>query len=114
MISDDISVGLAGLVFDECEAANKVHPLFSSNHEAYAVIKEEIEEAESDMKLMLTYLGHMWDAIKEDDDENTSSAETMIDAYAYHCAAECVQVAAMCKKMRMSNDGKQQTKGSEG
>ncbi len=32
------------LIFKELNSANEKHPLFSSPHHGYAVIKEEIEE----------------------------------------------------------------------
>lgn len=48
------------LVDKELEEANKKYPLFHSDHEAYAVIKEEIEECEEDirkMEMVLSYFG---------------------------------------------------------
>ena len=40
------------LINDELRAANKKFPLFSSWHEAYAVILEEVEEAGEEVNAM--------------------------------------------------------------
>ena len=60
---------IKNLVADEIERALEVHGRHHSKHEAYAVIKEEVEEAEK-----------------------------RIGEWAEHLAAEAIQVAAMAQK----------------
>ena len=38
------------LVQQELNEANEIHPQFHSDHEAWAVIKEELEECEEELK----------------------------------------------------------------
>lgn len=83
----------------ELKRANKVHPLFNSPHEAYAVIKEEVEEAELEMEHIKDSVRIFWKAVKYDD-----SAKNMcrflhgIKDIAMNLAAEAIQVAAMAQK----------------
>ena len=65
------------LVRREEEVANVIYPLFTNNHEAAAVIREELEELE--------------EAVEENDLERIKGAAV--------CAAvEAIQVAAMAQK----------------
>jgi hypothetical protein len=86
-------------VKSELERANKVHPLFNSPHEAYAVIKEEEEEAEHEWDLMKDNISWFWAYVKHDD-----SATDVLDYLkqtkenAMNLAAEAIQVAAMAQK----------------
>ena len=84
------------LVDKELEEANKKYPLFHSDHEAYAVIKEEIEECEEDMREMQMVLSCFWMRTKRD--KNSDDLIIGIKKSAMHAAAEAIQVAAMCDK----------------
>ena len=86
----------------ELEDANKHHPkYFASDHEAYAVIKEELEEAEQEMRELSAGLDLMWSRIKWDE----SIEDNLIDLKrtAYFLIAEVVQVYAMCEKGLRTN-----------
>ena len=83
----------------ELKRANRVHPLFNSPHEAYAVIKEEAEEAEFELECASRHLSEFWNSVKHD--------RYKIDMYDCLCAvkecsmnlaAEAIQVAAMAQK----------------
>ena len=95
-------------VKSELERANKVHPLFNSPHEAYAVIKEEEEEAEHEWDLMKDNISWFWAYVKHDDSE-----ADMLDCLkqtkedAMNLAAEAIQVAAMAQKAIDSIEVKQ-------
>ena len=86
-------------VKSELERANKVHPLFNSPHEAYAVIKEEAEEAEYECALIKDALSQFWSYVKCD-----GGAPDMLDCLdqtkekAMNLAAEAIQVTAMAQK----------------
>ncbi len=72
-------------------AQSKYHP-FNSNHEGYAVLLEEIEELEDEIKIIAKpYLDirmksdKLWKLIKES--KQTTATESM--------KKECIQIAAM-------------------
>lgn len=84
------------LVNEELEEANKKYPLFHSDHEAYAVIKEEIEECTEELECLQNYMKLMWKRIREDGD--IEKWITLTKKRAMNLAAEAIQVAAMCDK----------------
>lgn len=85
------------LIAMELEDANKVHPLFASNHEAYAVIKEEIEETEHEIEAVRSFLKSLWWSIKHDKTDTTKAYKEMKEA-SIRVIQEALQVAAMCDK----------------
>lgn len=91
------------IVAFELERANTIHPpKFNSMHEAYAVILEELEEAEREIS---TFKGALewsvWSNIKDDCYEMAYEGFKDIERLAIAAAAEMIQVAAMCRKARM-------------
>lgn len=84
------------LVNEELKEANKKYPLFHSDHEAYAVIKEEVEECEEDIRKIQMVLSYFWSNTKRD--KNSDNLIGGIKKIAMHAAAEAIQVAAMCDK----------------
>lgn len=100
---DAVKNDIKKLIDKELDAANEVNPPFASLHEAYAVIKEEFEEAEDECEKAGRFLDWAWSNIKHDDVIGISNAKTYLgDMYkaAMNLAVEAVQVAAMCKKAR--------------
>ena len=74
--------------------------LFHSNHEAWAVLREEVEElceCLDDQEAMHHRLDLIWDKIRRDE---TISEGDMMEIYnwAQRCAEEAVQVMAMIQK----------------
>lgn len=99
--------GVKRLADQELNMANEQYPLFASNHEGIAVIREELEEAEDDMESMFRYFKQMWGQVKADIDISENQ-EHIKDDYVFalggsaiHCACECIQVAAMCEKIKL-------------
>lgn len=84
------------LVKKELEEANKVHPMFQSNHEAYAVILEEVEETQDAMDGAKVHLKQFWDGVRNDC--NYKDEIAILRGYAIEVAREAIQVAAMCTK----------------
>lgn len=85
------------LAIEELVDANTKHPpTFNSMHEAYAVIKEEVEEMQEDMKYIESNLELLWRSVKADDD-GTHSLMRM-KKLAITAVQEGIQVIAMCDK----------------
>lgn len=90
------------LADEELKEANEKYPQFSSDHEAYAVILEELEETEKNVKAMGYCIQAMWDYVKRDK-KPRKSVENLKN-FALNTAAEAIQVAAMCDKFLMTKD----------
>lgn len=85
------------LVQIELKEANIVHPLFHSTHEAYGVIKEEVEETEQELIAVKENLKQFWETVKQDWCHGETELKSM-KVYAMNVAREAIQVAAMCQK----------------
>lgn len=90
----------------ELTSANEKYPPFASLHEAYAVIKEELEEVEDEFKTAGNQLDLAWSSIKNDDD-NALSNFALLGMTAIRLAMEACQVAAMCNKADQSLRGEE-------
>jgi hypothetical protein len=83
----------------ELSRANKKFPMFHSGHEAYGVIKEEVEETASEMNSINDDLGILWFRVKTNEDAAcVKNALVELSNSAMKCAAEACQVAAMAVK----------------
>ena len=86
----------------ELVAANEIHPLFVSLHESYAVILEELEEAEEQLELCKTQLELAWERIRSDNITPALITMRSIERAAEHLAEEACQVSAMAIKAQQS------------
>lgn len=87
------------LMHEEYErAAERFGEKFNSPHEAYAVIKEEVEEAQKEMRYTLGQTEVYWIRIKEN--RITDGTLEVIEERALNAACELIQVAAMAYKAR--------------
>ena len=85
------------LAAEELVDANTKHdPKFNSPHEAYAVIKEELEEMFDEAEYSVFYLGKLWEHVKADDD--CTQQLDLLKSRAVMVAQEAIQVVAMCDK----------------
>ena len=109
----DVVLGeISRLIDKELAAANDKFGLNHSNHESFAVLREEIDEAMERAAEIEERAAQLWQGIKEND----SHAETRrrfagVYASATQLAVEGVQVAAMAQKGILSNFEFTESKG---
>jgi len=80
------------------DSNKKFSPIFHTTHEGYAIIKEEIEEAQEECKYINHELNCIWDYVKRNKIENALAHMKNVKEYAINLSAESVQVAAMAQK----------------
>lgn len=90
---------IEALINEELERIIQEHGLFASDHEAWAVIKEELEEVQEDYLQAKTWHNVWWQRIRADDIDNLDAVDE-IEKYAIESIKELVQVAACCRKYR--------------
>ena len=94
---------LAAIELDE---ANSKYPQFHSPHEAYGVIKEEVEEAMHEVERLQKHLNQYWHDVKGDIPGEYIIGLMKIDAI--EAARELIQVVAMCDKaLKMQRNAKE-------
>jgi hypothetical protein len=71
---------------------------FNSMHEGYAVIKEEIEEAQAELVNVIDDLDEIWDFIKSNNNEDALEIAKSLKQSAILLACESIQIAAMAEK----------------
>lgn len=76
---------------------------YSSRHEGYAVLKEEVEEAEEALENLQNKLENIWSNIRLNWDSKKDIHEAEIAAFAL--ASEAIQCAAVCRKFLESSKG---------
>ena len=91
---------VAYCVNNEYRRASERHGCYNrSDHEAYAVILEEFEEARDELERVKTILDEFWNLVKADsfDDDKYQKLQALQSA-AHYLAAECIQVASTARK----------------
>ena len=78
---------------------------FRSRHEGYAVLLEEYEELRDELEHIRWYVSALWDHVKEESAEYVQEDAEAIESFAVRAACEAIQVAAMAKKMQISEEG---------
>lgn len=94
------------LAIEELERANEKFPPFASDHEGYAVICEEIEEACDEIDAAAEELDKTWKAIKADDQKAACVAIIKTRKALLRGISEMVQSAAMCEKFIQSQEAR--------
>ncbi len=91
---EQLRYGVAELAKEEIKRAIEQHGNINSNHEAYALMKEELEEAEFSKLLLSQELCEFWEYVKKDEQIGTED----IYMKAIDLACEAIQVAAVAMK----------------
>lgn len=94
------------LVAEELKRANENFPLFHSDHEGYAVIQEEIDEAMSANREAMKHKESAWDWIKANVQTNACEEIKAMREVLGHGIAEMIQIAAMCEKFIQSQEAR--------
>lgn len=99
----------------EEDAAVRAHGLFHSDHEAWAVLKEEVEELLElfDEDKLYVDIDKLWDKVRRDKEIGMGDM-TEVYNWAKSCAEEAVQVMAMCIKWGERNEQCEQEEGRSG
>lgn len=88
------------LAVEELQDANRKYMLFSSPHEAFAVLCEEMEELNESVRDVATFVNRMWADVRED--LSIEEDAVHIDEYTTFVIQEALQVKAMAKKVKQS------------
>lgn len=103
-MADVIKHEIEALADKELEAALNKFGLNNSNHESFAVLREEIDEAHAELESIEYLSARIWQLTKEN-----ASPEALREVYtnaydtAINLAVEAAQCAAMARKGILSN-----------
>lgn len=86
------------MAHNECAQGTTMYGPIASAHEGYALIKEELEEAQDEIVRVEQQLGHLWTSIKGNDVSVYPHYLKQIQQTAILAACEMIQVAAMAEK----------------
>lgn len=103
MLRDKLLMQIALLAGEELAEADKIYSQFHSPHEAWGVMAEEYDEASEAFKDLADSMKELWQGIKHDMNREADDSADVYHA-ALLTAAECVQVMAMCTKLKKSRD----------
>ncbi len=84
----------------ELKEANDTYPLFHSQHEAYAVLKEEVEEMCEEAEKCQEHLKDIWRSTRGD--FGCDYLLQQLRGRAVYVVQEAIQVIAMCDKALQS------------
>lgn len=96
---ESLRLKLSDLASLELSKALAVHGDFNSDHEAYSVLKEEVEECEEELRIIRKQLEEIWASVKQDDSIDIW-AESLGNT-ALRLSQEAIQVVAMCRKIKL-------------
>lgn len=99
MFSETASSYLSKSIEKEIENAETWGKDFSSNHEAYAVLKEEVEEADEELEYVKSALNIYWYSIRTNAREDSMQlCVKNLNDKAFSTIKELIQVMAVCNK----------------
>ena len=94
----EIKSEVENLVQKELESANQKFPVFHSDYEGAAVIFEETEEAESEMRGVNRHFASAWYSVKNNERIKAYSYINKLKNSAVNLACGAIQIAAMAQK----------------
>ena len=97
MIAEEATKSIEQAVCHELRnIVKKYGPTYASEHEGYAVLLEEVEEACEAANYMQDALKILWTSIRQNEFSNFELSQ--VYNYAKGLAEEAVQVAAVCER----------------
>lgn len=104
---------IEALIQDELTRARTMFAPINSNHEGYAVVLEEMEEADGQITLLKHRILGAWCGTKDNDNALVNAYITQAAEHARGAIKELIQVAAMCDRwaqdvLKEAADGKGQ------
>ena len=84
----------------ELEKATKFHGPHTSTHQAFGVLKEELEEAEKEKYKVDKKMRKLWNSVKNDDYERMENLIEKLETPMVNCIAESIQALAMVYKFQ--------------
>jgi len=88
---------IEALIQEELERIIEEHGLFVDDHQAYAVIREEVEEAEDEIIILKESMDELWKRVRNDDLDNLDIMESL-QLHGIELIKEGVQVVACARK----------------
>ena len=73
---------------------------FNSFHEAYAVTKEEVEEAAFEMEMVQSDISLIWESIKSNETKDALRYVGFMQKRCNRAIQELIQVSACCEKIK--------------
>jgi len=109
MINGDALVSINQAVCYELQAITKKYGAhYASPHEGFAVLKEEVEEAEESLQLLKDKLSTIWQNVRMN--WNDSTVIYQAEASTIALAEEAVQCAAVCERYMATVDSMLESK----
>jgi hypothetical protein len=101
MIAEKATESINQAVAYELQNIVKEHgAVYASEHEGYAVLKEEIEEAAECLDVVNKNLAYVWALIKGNHIKKSYASIEETKQYAIALAEEATQVAAVCERFQ--------------
>lgn len=103
---------LNDLIEEELKEANNIYPLFQTCHEAYGVMREELEETSEEFKnVKERILQDYWKLCRNDkfninNKGTTDKLLTKLEIHILDTLKELIQLGAMVKKAKILNNNK--------
>lgn len=99
---DHITPGVDALMAQEYQdIVSRYGAGYHSAHEGYAVLLEEVQEAEEQLEYAKRSLDQVWESVRSDAPSAVLHDRVRrVEHYANQLAAEAVQVGAVCRRMR--------------
>ena len=87
------------VIYELSNACKTYGKEYHSMHEGFAVLLEEVEEAEKELDYIKNHMAMFWDNVKTDDTELAKANVRSVAFDAVQLAKEACQIAAVARKI---------------
>lgn len=113
MINEKAKENILQAIEKEKEAAILNHGYFHSDHEFWAVLREEAEELHEDSTCITSIVRRLWDSVRGDSMFNNIDTLNTIRENAINAVCEAIQVVVVIDKY-LEGESNEQRKQEEG